>query len=136
MEKLAYMDNEDESTYKNIAGQTFHYNNGVPGDIKKIKEGEFWSEIEHSRPTHVASTQIHDDDFKSRMVAAGRPESMHRYYVGCTLFFFDDFVLLVELERKSHEEIKAHYYYWDNSGMLVICKHDDLNKASGCQVQP
>lgn len=125
MEKLVYIENTEESRFENRAGQTFNYNGGVNGDVKKITEGEFWSEIEHHHPTHVASAQIHDDDFKSRMAAAGRPESMQRYYVGCTLFFFDDFVLLVELERGSYKEIKTHYY------KIAICFHDyeELSQA-------
>jgi len=118
MEKLVWMENAEEATYVNRGGQTFGYNKGVPGEIRKIEEGEFWAEIEHHHPTHVGSAQIHDDDFKHRMVAAGRPESMHRYYVGCTLFFFDDFVMLVELERKSREPIKPHYY------KIATCFHD------------
>jgi hypothetical protein len=124
MQELTYISDAEEKAYKNRAGQTFSYNGGVPGNIKKITGGEFWAEIEHIHPTHFASAQIHDADFQSRMAAAGRPESMHRYGVHCTLFFFEQFVLVVELEREPREPITPHYY------KIATCFHELVEEYS------
>lgn len=66
-------------------------------------------------------------------LSAGKFELVRHYYDNET----DEVILASERFRDVVEMANDEYEtYWDRADRIVICKHDEPTKASGCQVQP
>jgi hypothetical protein len=66
-------------------------------------------------------------------LAAGKFELIHHYYDVDT----DEVIFASPSFKEAIEKANDEYEtYWDNPDRLSICKHEEPNKAIGCNVNP
>jgi hypothetical protein len=115
--KLAMLENEQEKKFDHPCG--YGWNVAPKGIPIKITGTEFNEQLASYSPSHIAYAQITDMEFIKKVNGLGRTPDRNGLpkvsIITCTLFYWDDFCILVE----------NHYWekmtdYWK----IAPCHHD------------